>query len=103
VVNAWAYPAFREAVIATGRKHLIMAGVTTDVCLIFPAIDAALEGFAVQTVMDASGSPDWKLKICTGATMRDVHLLWRRPVRRRETYLDLAQHHVAEAEARVAR
>lgn len=57
VVNAWAYPAFRDAVLATGRKHLIMAGVTTDVCLIFPAIDAALEGFHVQAVMDASGSP----------------------------------------------
>lgn len=57
VVNAWAYPEFRDAVLATGRKHLIMAGVTTDVCLIFPAIDAALEGFAVQAVMDASGSP----------------------------------------------
>jgi nicotinamidase-related amidase len=57
VVNAWAYPDFRNAVLATGRKNLIMAGVTTDVCLIFPAIDAALEGFAVQAVMDASGSP----------------------------------------------
>lgn len=57
VVNAWAYPEFRSAVLATGRKHLIMAGVTTDVCLIFPAIDAALEGFSVQAVMDASGSP----------------------------------------------
>lgn len=57
VVNAWAYPEFRDAVLATGREHLIMAGVTTDVCLIFPAIDAALEGFAVQAVMDASGSP----------------------------------------------
>ena len=57
VVNAWAYPDFRKAVLATGRKNLIMAGVTTDVCLIFPAIDAALEGFAVQAVMDASGSP----------------------------------------------
>ncbi|MXV05474.1 isochorismatase family protein [Enterobacter sp. ABFQC] len=60
VVNAWAYAEFRDAVLATGRKNLIMAGVTTDVCLIFPAIDAALEGFAVQAVMDASGSPsDW--------------------------------------------
>lgn len=57
VVNAWAYPEFRDAVIATGRKNLIMAGVTTDVCLIFPSIDAALEGFSVQAVMDASGSP----------------------------------------------
>jgi len=45
VVNAWAYPDFRNAVLSTGRKNLIMAGVTTDVCLIFPAIDAAIEGF----------------------------------------------------------
>jgi nicotinamidase-related amidase len=57
VVNAWAYADFRKAVVATGRKNLIMAGVTTDVCLIFPSIDAAQEGFAVQAVMDASGSP----------------------------------------------
>ncbi|WP_027533630.1 isochorismatase family protein [Bradyrhizobium sp. WSM3983] len=57
VVNAWAYPDFRNAVLATGRKNLIMAGVTTDVCLIFPAIDAAREGFGVQAVLDASGSP----------------------------------------------
>ena len=34
-----------------------MAGVTTDVCLIFPSIDAVHEGFNVQAVMDASGSP----------------------------------------------
>ena len=57
VVNAWAYKEFHDAVVATGRKKLIMAGVTTDVCLIFPAIDAATEGFSVQAVMDASGSP----------------------------------------------
>ncbi len=43
--------------MATRRKNLIMAGVTTDVCLFVPAIDAAPEGFAVQAVMDASGSP----------------------------------------------
>jgi len=57
VVNAWAYPAFKAAVEATGKKNLIMAGVTTDVCLIFPAIDAAKDGYSVQAVMDASGSP----------------------------------------------
>ena len=42
---------------ATRRKNLIMAGVTTDVCLVFPAIDAVGEGYGVQAVMDASGSP----------------------------------------------
>lgn len=57
LVNAWADPAFRDAVLATGRRNLVMAGITTDVCLIFPAIDAVGEGFNVQAVMDASGSP----------------------------------------------
>ena len=56
-VNAWTDPAFRAAVDATGRRQLIMAGVTTDVCLVFPAIDAAAEGYRVQAVLDASGSP----------------------------------------------
>ncbi|MHC5830304.1 MAG: isochorismatase family protein, partial [Nostoc sp.] len=34
-----------------------MAGITTDVCLVFPAISAVREGYNVQAVMDASGSP----------------------------------------------
>jgi nicotinamidase-related amidase len=57
LVNAWADPAFRGAIEATGRHNLIMAGVTTDVCLVFPAIDAIADGYRVQAVMDASGSP----------------------------------------------
>jgi nicotinamidase-related amidase len=35
----------------------MMAGVTTHVCLVFPAIDAVRAGFHVQAVLDASGSP----------------------------------------------
>jgi hypothetical protein len=31
--------------------------VTTDVCLVYPSISAVEEGFQVQAVMDASGSP----------------------------------------------
>ncbi len=57
IVNAWNDPNFKGAVEATGRKNLIMAGVTTDVCLVFPAISACREGYQVQAVMDASGSP----------------------------------------------
>jgi nicotinamidase-related amidase len=57
IVNAWTDVNFKAAVEATGRKNLIMAGVTTDVCLVFPAIDAVTEGYSVQAVMDASGSP----------------------------------------------
>jgi nicotinamidase-related amidase len=57
IVNAWNDPNFKNAVAATGRKNLIMAGVTTSVCLVFPAIDAVQAGYHVQAVMDASGSP----------------------------------------------
>jgi nicotinamidase-related amidase len=57
VVNAWEDPRFKAAAVATGRRNLVMAGVTTDVCLVFPAISAIESGYAVQAVMDASGSP----------------------------------------------
>lgn len=57
IVNAWNDTNFKSAVEATGRKNLIMAGVTTDVCLVFPAISACEEGYQVQAVIDASGSP----------------------------------------------
>jgi nicotinamidase-related amidase len=56
IVNAWADPNFSAAVRATGRKKLIMAAVTTDICLIFPAVSAVQEGFDVLAVLDASGS-----------------------------------------------
>ncbi len=57
IVNAWNDDAFRNAIEATGRSQLIMAGVTTDVCLIYPAISAVQAGYQVQAVLDASGSP----------------------------------------------
>ena len=57
IVDAWDDENFVKAVKATGRTHLIMAGITTDVCLIFPSISATKDGFKVQAVMDASGSP----------------------------------------------
>lgn len=57
IVNAWVDDNFRTAVKATGRNNLVMAGVTTDVCLVYPTISAVNEGHNVQAVIDASGSP----------------------------------------------
>src|ERR1700692_584073 len=54
IVNAWADPKCRAAVEATGRKKLIMGGVTNDICLIFPSISAVQAGFEVQAVVEAS-------------------------------------------------
>src|SRR6266478_5267720 len=56
-VNAWGNEAFVKAVRDTGKKTLIMAGVWTSVCVMFPALDATAAGFKVYAVMDASGDP----------------------------------------------
>ena len=56
VVNAWDDAAFADACRKTGKKNFIMAGVTTDVCMVGPAIAAQEEGFDVQVIMDACGS-----------------------------------------------
>jgi nicotinamidase-related amidase len=57
IVNAMDDESFAAAVKATGRKKLIIAGVTNDVCTVFPALSLAREGFEVQVVADAGGSP----------------------------------------------
>lgn len=49
--------AFASAVKATERKRFIIAGVTNDVCTVFPALTLAGMGFDVQVVADAGGSP----------------------------------------------
>jgi nicotinamidase-related amidase len=58
VVNCWDDSTFAQACRNAGRKQLIMAGVTTEVCLAPPAISAVEEGFEVFGVVDASGSPN---------------------------------------------
>jgi nicotinamidase-related amidase len=57
VVDCWGYAPFQNAVRATGKNKLIMAGLTNDVCIVFPAISAVEDGFEVQVVIDAGGSP----------------------------------------------
>lgn len=56
VVNAWDDEAFASACRATGKRNFVMAGVTTDICMVMPAISALREGFNVQVVCDACGS-----------------------------------------------
>jgi len=55
-VNAWDDQRVANAIVKTGRKKLIMTGITTDVCLAFPAITATGKGYDVYAVIDASGA-----------------------------------------------
>lgn len=56
VVNALDDPDFAAAVQATGRRNLIIAGVTNDVCTVYPTLTALQQGYRVQVVADAGGS-----------------------------------------------
>lgn len=55
-INAWDNEEFLEAVKATGKKQLIIAGVVTEVCVAFPVLSALAEGYEVFVITDASGT-----------------------------------------------
>lgn len=57
IVNAMDDENYAAAVKATGRKKLIVAGVTNDVCTVYPALSLVQNGYDVQVVADAGGSP----------------------------------------------
>ena len=92
-VNAWDNEDFVKTVKATGRKTLIMAGVWTSVCVMFPALDAKAAGYKVYAVIDASGDPSEMasrvsiarfaqggvIPTSTNAVLSEVHRTWNRP------------------------
>jgi nicotinamidase-related amidase len=92
-VNAWDNDAYVKAVRETGKKTLIMAGVWTGVCVMFPALYAKATGFNVYAVMDASGDPTEMVSrttlarftqagivpTSTNVVICELHRTWRRP------------------------
>lgn len=54
-INSWEDVEFKKAVVATGRKKLVMTALWTEACLAFPALDALDEGYEVYVVVDAVG------------------------------------------------
>ncbi len=59
VVNAMADENFAAAVKAAAgnRKRIIIAGITNDVCTVYPTLTLLEMGYEVQVVADAGGSP----------------------------------------------
>lgn len=92
-VSAWDNEDFVKTVRDTGKKTLIMAGVWTSVCVMFPALEAKAAGFKVYAVMDASGDPSEMasrttlarfvqggvVPTTTNAVLSEVHRTWARP------------------------
>jgi len=92
-VNAWDNELFVKTVRDTGKNTLIMAGVWTSVCVMFPALDALAAGFKVYAVIDASGDPSELVSRTTlarftqagvipttaNAVICEIHRTWNRP------------------------
>jgi nicotinamidase-related amidase len=55
-VNAFDDPQVAEAITATGRKQLIFAGISLEVCAAFPAITAVGKGRDAYVAVDACGT-----------------------------------------------
>jgi nicotinamidase-related amidase len=55
-VNAFDDPTVAKAILATGRKKLIFAGVSLEVCAAFPAITTVGRGLDAYVAVDASGT-----------------------------------------------
>ena len=54
-MNVWEDDTAKNAIVATGRKRLILAGFLTEACVSFSALSALDEGFDVFVVADACG------------------------------------------------
>lgn len=54
-INSWIDASFRKAVEATGRKKIVLAGLWTEACVMFPTLDMLREGYEVHVVADACG------------------------------------------------
>ena len=55
-INAWDNEDFVNAIKATGRKQILIAGIVTEVCVEFPTLSALEEEFEVFVITDASGT-----------------------------------------------
>jgi nicotinamidase-related amidase len=65
-INAWDNPAWVEAIQATTRNTLLMAGPLASVCMAFAALGALNAGYKVFAIIDASGN--WS-KMATDLTI----------------------------------
>ncbi|MBV8619373.1 MAG: isochorismatase family protein [Curvibacter sp.] len=55
-INAWDDPRVRAAIERTGRRQLVVAGVSLEICATYPALAAKAAGYDARVVLDASGT-----------------------------------------------
>lgn len=54
-INAWLDTNFRKAVVKAGKKKIVVAGLWTEACVLFPALELLKAGYEVYVPTDACG------------------------------------------------
>src|SRR6266568_4404873 len=54
-INAWLDTNFKAAIEKTGRNKIVVAGLWTEACVLFPALDLLKAGYEVYVPTDACG------------------------------------------------
>ncbi len=54
-INSWVDAGFRKAIASLGRKKIVLAGLWTEACVMFPSLDLLREGYEVYVPADACG------------------------------------------------
>ena len=55
-MNTWEDQRVRDAVKKIGKKKLVIAGLWTEVCVVYPVVSAIEDGYDVYFISDASGA-----------------------------------------------
>jgi nicotinamidase-related amidase len=54
-INSWLDQNFKSAIEKTGRRKIVVAGLWTEACVMFPTLDLLREGYQVYVPADACG------------------------------------------------
>ena len=105
-MNSWDDPNFVAAIEKTGKKNIVLAGLWTEACVVFPTVQAIHDGYNVYVVEDSCGdvsrlSHDAAMRrvIQAGAapvTALQVLLEWQRDWAQKDTYdavMDIVRTH----------
>ena len=95
-INAWEDANFKKAITATKRKKVIIAGLWTEACVLFPALTMMEDGYDVHIATDACGGAtkaahDMAIQRMVQAkakpmTSLQVMLEWQRDWANQDTY-----------------
>ena len=105
-MNSWDDPKFVNAIVKTGKKKIVLAGLWTETCIALPTIQAIHDGYEIYVAEDCCGDVSqlnhdnaMRRMIQAGAkpvTALSTLLEWQRDWAQRDTYdavMDVVKNH----------